>query len=334
MTRPPAVDEADFVPDDEFDADEFFPFAPVQQWAALSVDITAEQLAVLTFTMCHLNPLTGRFDAKFGRGRVAERFGKSLDWVDKQFKGLVAAGAMTKQHMYWLDAKNRSATAPRSTEPVDPETGAKRAQASNRWRVRMKPAGGASYPGPVNIGEFYSPGKVASRLAGQGGAAEERPPREPPKQQPSTGTGGAAVQRPGGAAEERPGGAAVQRPKQSREGTITDRETKDRGACPPDPPKPAAAAAGPDNNRNRRSSTGSKRKTRGNPLTAHARKGRARELAGPAAVAALAADPLLSIDDLVDVIVRSNPRLTQAQATSRAAALAAWDRPTGKQVPA
>lgn len=110
--------------------------------------------------------------------------------------------------------------------------------------------------------------------------------------------------------------------------------TNQGGPAPLEPPNPAAAAAGTNNNRNRPSKKDSKRKTRSNPLTAHARKQRACELAGPAAVAAIAADPLISIDDLVGVIARSNPRLTQAQATSRATTLAAWTRKSNDQIPA
>lgn len=321
------ADSADFVADDEFDdAEDFFPYAPVQQWAVLSDRITAEQVAVLAFTMSHLNPSTGRFDAKFGRNRVAERYQKSLDWVDKQFKGLVAAGAMTKQHMYWIDAKSRTA---RSPEGVDPETGVKRAQASNRWRVRMSPPAASAYPGPVNIGEFYNPGKIATRLSRSDSPATlQRPPSDQRKQRGSAGARGAAAQRPGGAAPERPGGAAVQRPKQTHKGTNTGKKTKDRGAYPPDPPEPAADAAGPNNINKLDQNLASKTTPRRNHLHA-----RARELAGPEAVAAVASNLSITEGELAAIVATSDPNLTQAQCFGRAAALMAWEHKARSPAP-
>lgn len=213
---------ADFVADEDFEAaEDFFAWAPVQQWAALNSEVDESALAVLTFTMCHLNPLTGRFDANFGRMRVAERFGKSVDWVDKRFRGLIKAGALSKQHMYWIDANDRRAGAARSPERIDPDTGAKRAQAPNRWRVRMSPPGAAAYPGPVNIGEYYRPERVTKRVNAAGGAVAQRPPSDQAKHEKTAVRGGAAAQRRGG--------AAAQRPKQSRKGTTTERNPSYEG---------------------------------------------------------------------------------------------------------
>lgn len=103
--------------------------------------------------------------------------------------------------------------------------------------------------------------------------------------------------------------------------------TNPEGPAPLEPPAPIADATGPKKMGSRTSTRDSKRKTRSNPLTAHARKTRARELAGPAALAAITADAAIDIDDLANVIARSaTSRLTQTQAVSRATALAAWER--------
>lgn len=323
MTHPAAVDDPDFEPDDEFDVEDFFPYAPVQQWVVLCDQVTAEQLAVLTFTMCHLNPATGRFDANFGRKRVAERFHKSLDWVDKQFKGLVAVGAMTRRHMYWTNTKSHTK---RSPERIDPETGVKRAQAPNRWRVRMNPPAGQAHPGPVNIGEFYKPDKITDRLQKREEVAGERPPDEQRKPGKTAAQEGAARQRLGGAAVERPGGAAVQRPKLTERRTNTRRKTKERGACPPNPPKPAASAAGTNSGGDVAkggTTDGDQRKS-----ALHAR---ARELAGPVAVAAVTADSSITETELAKVISQASPQLTQGQCVGRAATLLAWEHKQRRQ---
>jgi hypothetical protein len=213
---------------EDFEVENHYPFAPPQQWVILSEHVTGDQLAVYTFTMAHLNPLTGKFHANFGRRRVAERFGKSLDWVDKQFRGLIAAGAVTRRHMYWVDFNDRSATGPgRTTEPFD-DAGHKRAQAPNRWRIRMIPQGGPTYPGPIRIAEFYDPSLIDQRVAAVGGAATQRPGSDQGKQESSQVNGGAATQRPGG--------AATQRPKRPRTGKTTNEEPKTTAD---------AAAAGP-----------------------------------------------------------------------------------------
>ncbi|WP_280462850.1 hypothetical protein [Nocardia carnea] len=231
------ADSANFVADDEFEAaEDFFPFAPVQQWAALNTDIDESALAVLTYTMCHLNPLTGKFDANFGRKRVAERFGRSTDWVDKQYKTLIKAGAMTKQAMYWIDPPPRQADAPRTTERMNPETGKKREQAPNRWRVRMSPPGGAAYPGPVNIGEYYRTERVGKRLASQGiegVAAHQRPRPDQRKRHKTPGQRVAAPQRPRVAAPQRPPVAAPQRPKLSSKGTTAGRKAEAASSSAP-----------------------------------------------------------------------------------------------------
>ncbi|WP_330186025.1 hypothetical protein OHB26_39375 (plasmid) [Nocardia sp. NBC_01503] len=202
---------------DDFEAEEFYPFATTQQWAVLNTDIDESALAVLTFTMCHLNPHTGKFDAKFGRKRVAERFNRSLDWVDKQYNKLIAAGALSKRHMFWSDGAKTG----RTPDQIDPETGKRRSPAPNRWRVRMNPPGGAAYPGATKIAEYYKSDLVSKRLAGQGVAATQRPVSDQAKPEGSPAGGVAAAQRLGVAATQRPGLAAAQRPERTRKGKTT-----------------------------------------------------------------------------------------------------------------
>lgn len=70
-----------------------------------------------------------------------------------------------------------------------------------------------------------------------------------------------------------------------------------------------------------------------NPPPARVREQRARELAGPVAVAAVEVNPGISADDLADLMARVDPNLTQHQAVTRAAALLAWTRSGGSDRP-
>jgi len=71
-----------------------------------------------------------------------------------------------------------------------------------------------------------------------------------------------------------------------------------------------------------------------NPPPAREREIRARELAGPLAVAAVEAEPDISETELAELMARVDPSLTQQQAVTRAAALLAWTRKPGSDRPA
>lgn len=313
---------------DDFEAEPHYPFAPPQQWVILSGQVTPDALSVYVFTMAHLNPLTGRFDANFGRKRVAERFGRSLDWVDKQFRVLLGAGAMTRRHMWWIDKNDRTRRGPgRVPEPVDPGTGQRRAQAPNRWRVRMVPPGGAAYAGPIRIAEFYDRSLIDKRVTeaarddtGQGGGATQRPPSDQGKPEEPQAAGGPPHSGPPPAATQRPPGAATQRPKRTQVGKITEKEKE--GGPPPSTPAPVADATGPENDL--QTSPVTPQPQTGNPPPARAR---ARALAGTAACAAIDTNPDIGLAKLEQLIAASDRRLTQLQVIGRAARLRAWHSP-------
>ncbi|MBB3665982.1 hypothetical protein FB384_004941 [Prauserella sediminis] len=179
----------DFEAEDDFESDFVWPWGQTQHWVVFG-DATADELGVYSFIMAHVNPHTGKLTARFGRKRIAERFGKSLDWVDKRLKALAEKDAMQKKPMYWRDAKDHSRG--RSVNPTD-SYGNKRAQAPNRYRVRIAPPKGQSHPGPISVGEFYKPSKMAARLESQ---------RRSDDESETPGEGGAANQRPGSDQEE------------------------------------------------------------------------------------------------------------------------------------
>jgi hypothetical protein len=337
--HPPDQASADFDTDTEFEtfetAEVYYPFAPVQQWVVLSPDCGEAQLAVLMFVMAHLNPHTGKFDAHFGRRRIAERFGRSLDWVDKQLAGLVKLGALTKTPMFWVDANDHSKG--RSTQRLAPD-GTKRSQAPNRYRVHLEPPAKADYPGPIKIAEYYRPGEITRRrkTAGQEGAATQRPGSDQANvdnsrglaEQPTETRGsdqpepekpqakGGPLHSGWGGRPRTAGGAAAQRPKRTRvERTRVERSRgKTTTAAAAEPPD--GGSLPPNNSGNSPYRVATKSKLVRNPLHA-----RARNDAGPAACDAIDSNPDITQDELQRIIADGQPNLTQAQVVVRASAL-------------
>lgn len=212
--EPEGADVGQPNPDLELDVDDgqnlaldeiVYPFAPPQQWVLLCPELTADEVGVYVFVMCHLNPHEGKVDTRFARSRIAERFNRSLDWVDKRLKRLVAVGALSKQAMYWRDAHSHSRG--RTSEPVA-EDGTKRAQAPNQMRIKLRPPSGPAYPGPIRIAEFYDSRLIERRTgAAQPPAASQRPPSDQGGySDPSQQGGGAATQRPPQPPHSGPGG--------------------------------------------------------------------------------------------------------------------------------
>jgi len=145
--------------EDSYEFDDFYPFTAAQAWVVLST-ANPNELAVYQFVCAHLNLTTGKLEGHPSRDRIAERFSKSVDWVDRQVKGLVELGAVEKVYEYWDAAAKR-----RTRQPARPD-GAKNAQTSNTYRVKLKPPQGAAYAGPITIAEYYKPALIEKRVQG------------------------------------------------------------------------------------------------------------------------------------------------------------------------
>lgn len=151
--------------DDRYEFDGFFPFTAAQAWVVLS-SANPNELAVYQFVCAHLNLTTGKVEGHPSRDTLAERFGKSVDWVDRAVKGLVELGAVEKVYEYWDAVEKR-----RTRRPVRLD-GTKNAQTSNVYRVKLKPPQGAFYPGPITIAEYYKPALIEDRVHGAVGGEE------------------------------------------------------------------------------------------------------------------------------------------------------------------
>lgn len=326
--------------DDDFQAEDFeadelnFPYAPPQQWVVLNDQVSADELSVYTYLMAHMNPYNNKFHARPGRGRIAERFGKSLDWVDKRLTGLVKHGALTKQSRYWTDNRDH---AKGTTDKSRDDAGVKRSQAPNKYVVHLKPAARERYTGPIKVKEYYEPHRIRERVEayggkmpetpGEWGAATQRPgfdqgkqdaepadpaASEPPGGPPHSGPGGAATQRPGGPPHSGPkehGGKEHGEEKDHKEPFGDTQKV-------PDLQKVYGETAG-------HSAYG---ETKQGELVSNHLHARARSKAGPAACQALEANPLISQADLADVIREETPGLSDGQATGRAATLLTFER--------
>lgn len=145
--------------DDRYEFDGFFPFTAAQAWVVLSA-ANPNELAVYQFVCAHLNLTTGKVEGHPSRDTIAERFSKSVDWVDRQVKGLVELGAVEKVYEYWDAAEKRRT---RRSVRLD---GTKNAQTSNVYRVKLKPPHGTFYQGPISIAEYYKPALIEDRVHG------------------------------------------------------------------------------------------------------------------------------------------------------------------------
>lgn len=143
--------------DGRYEVDTFFPFTAAQAWVVLS-DANPNELAVYQFICAHLNLTTGKLEGHPSRDTIAARFDKSVDWVDRQIKGLVQLGAVEKVYEYWDAVVKR-----RTRRPTRPD-GTKNAQTSNVYRVKLKPPKATTHPGPITISEYYNPLLIQRRV--------------------------------------------------------------------------------------------------------------------------------------------------------------------------
>ena len=198
----------------------FFPRALVPDWITFHPDLNEGALSVAQFLQAFADP-NGSLPT-IGRKRIAERFGKSVDWVDRRTRDLARAGWLVKVPMY-----RHAETGERTLEQFT-DTGAANAQTSNTWIVRDVPPLGDEHPHPISSSEFCHPEKIAERIAArrklaaamEGGrttAAGGQPAAK--SENPSSDPGRTTAAPP----------AAPQRPKQEPKETRPKRTTNHHG---------------------------------------------------------------------------------------------------------
>lgn len=140
----PAVDDSD---ESGALVHDFFPHSRLPVWLMLA-GIPPAQTAVVGFLMAHIDEQSGRMTAWPTVDTISSVLPLKTRATQYALNGLIDMGALEVVPMY-IDNK----TGQRTPEPTT--GGRSNKQTSNSYTVCMTPPGGMTYPGPINLAEFY-----------------------------------------------------------------------------------------------------------------------------------------------------------------------------------